>query len=85
MLLISPTSIVLLMALKYEDVRYKDWFKYIYKFLLGLLIIFFIVVIIISSKYIRPISYIVLAVLIVIFVLLFILSLSKKKNVKSKE
>ena len=82
MLLISPTSIVLLMALRYEDVRYKDWIKYIYKFLLGLLIIFFITIIIVSSSYIRPISYVVLAVLIVIFVLLFILGLGKKKNTK---
>ena len=81
MLLISPTSVLVLMALRYEDVRYKDWFKYIYKLFLGLLIIFFMIIMIVGGKYIRTVSYIVLAVLIVILVLFVVLCLTKK-NVK---
>ena len=80
-LLISPTSIILLMALKYEGVSYKDWVKYIYKFFLGLLIIFFIIIMIIGGKYVKTISYVVLAVLIAIFALLIVLRLTKKQPV----
>ena len=83
-LLVSPTSILILMALKYEDVRYKDWFKYIYKLFLGLLIIVFIIIMIVGSKYVKPISYVVLAVLVVILALLFVLC-SGKKTTKTKE
>ncbi len=85
MLLISPTSILLLMALKYEDVRYKDWVKYIYKFVLGLLIIYFMIVMIIGGKFVRTISYVVLAVLIVILVLFFALGRGKKIEITIKE
>lgn len=86
-LLISPTSIIMLMALRYEDVRYKDWIKYIYKFFLGMFIIFFIIIIVIGNKFVKPISYVVLAVLIIILALFFILSRGKKegkKEVKAK-
>lgn len=82
MLLISPTSIIMLMALKYEDVRYKDWVKYIYKFFLGMLIIFFIIIIVIGNKFVKPISYVVLAVLIIILALFFILCRGKKEEKK---
>lgn len=80
-LLVSPTSILLLMALRYEEVSYKDWFKYIYKFFLGLLIVFFVIVMIVGGKFVKPISYIVLVVLILILALLFVLC-STKKNKK---
>ena len=85
-LLVSPTSILILMALRYEEVSYKDWFKYIGKFFLGLLIIFFIIIIIIGGKFVKPISYVVLAVLVVILALLFILCKkgSKKEVTKKK-
>ena len=82
MLLVSPTSILMLMALRYEEVRYKDWFKYISKLFLGLFIIFFIIIIIIGSKYVRAISYVVLAVVVIIEALLFVLCIGKKGNKK---
>ena len=84
-LLISPTSILLLMALKYEDVSYKDWFKFISKFFLGLLIIFFIIILIIANKYVKVVSYVVLSVLIVILVLLIVLCKTKKKTKETKK
>ena len=83
-LLVSPTSVLLLMALRYEEVRYKDWFKYIGKFFLGLLIIFFIIIIIIGGKFVKPISYVVLAVLVVILALLFILCKKGRKKEVTK-
>ena len=79
-LLISPTSILLLMGLRYEDIRYKDWIKYIYKFFLALLIIFFIIIIVVGFKYITAVSYVVLGVLVVILVLFIILCRGKKEN-----
>ena len=79
-LLISPTSILILMALRYENVSYKDWIKYIYKFFLGLLILYFVIIIIIGSKFVKTISFVVLAVLIVMLVLFIVLS--KTKNEK---
>ena len=83
-LLVSPTSIIMLMALRYEDVRYKDWIKYIYKFFLALLIIFFVIIMIVAHQYIKTVSYIVLAVLVVILVLFVILSLTKGKKATKK-
>ena len=84
-LLVSPTSVLLLMALRYEQVSYKDWFKYIGKFFLGLLIIFFIIIIIIGGRYVKAISYVVLGVLVVIEALLFVLCINKKGRKNKKE
>jgi len=81
-LLISPTSIIMLMALRYEDVRYKDWVKYIYKFFLALLIVYLIVIMIIGGKFVKTISYVVLAVLVVILALFIILDKTRKPKVK---
>lgn len=81
-LLVSPTSILLLMALRYEEVSYKDWFKYIYKFFLIVFIVLFIVIMIVGSKYVKTISYVVLAVLVVIEALLFVLCTGKKGTKK---
>lgn len=81
-LLISPTSVLILMALHYEDVRYKDWFKYIYKLFLGLLVVFFLIIIILGRKFIRPISIVVLVVLALIFVLLTVLCILNKNKTK---
>ena len=41
----APTSLMLVVGLSALDVNYKDWFKYIWKFLLGIsiyLIVIFI-------------------------------------------
>ena len=83
MLLISPTSILILMALKYEQVSYKSWIKYIYKLFLGLLIVFFVIFMILGSKYIKIVSFIVLVVLVLMFVLSTVLCRGKK--LKKKE
>ena len=82
MLLISPTSILLLISLRYEEVSYKDWVKYIYKFFLVLLIIFFVVIIIVGFKFVKPISYVILGVLVVILVLFILLGKNKKQGKK---
>lgn len=83
MLLISPTSILILMALKYEQVSYKSWIKYIYKLFLGLLIVFFVIFMILGNKYIKIVSFIVLVVLVLMFVLSTVLCRGKK--LKKKE
>ena len=80
-LLISPTSILLLLGLRYENIRYKDWFKYIYKFFLLVFIIFFIIIMVMGGRFVKPISYVVLAVLVVILALLFVLKKDKKEKV----
>ncbi len=41
--LVAPTSIPLMVALAYTKVSYKEWFKYIWKLLVGLLVVAFIV------------------------------------------
>ena len=85
MLLISPTSFLILMALRYEEISYKDWIKYIYKFFLGALIVFFIATIIVGFKYVKTISYVVLGVLVVILGLFIILKKGNKKEVTKKK
>ncbi len=82
LLLVSPTSILLLMALRYENISYKNWIKYIYKFFIGLLIVYFMIIMIVGGKYVKTISYVVLAVLVVILVLFFVLCKGKKEEIK---
>ena len=43
-MLIAPTSIILIAGLKYFDVSYKDWFKNIWKYLLIALIAIIIII-----------------------------------------
>ena len=43
-LLISPTSVLLFIGLKYTDTKYKDWIKYIYKFFIVLFVIVLLVI-----------------------------------------
>ena len=80
-LLISPTSVLLLIGLRYENIRYKDWFKYISKFFLLVFIVYYIVIMIIGGKFVKAISYVVLAVLVIILALLFVLKKGKKETV----
>ncbi len=42
-MLVAPTSVVLMITLAYLKVSYKDWIKYIWKLLLELIIVLFIV------------------------------------------
>lgn len=41
--LVAPTSIPLMVALAYTKVSYKEWFKYIWKLLVALLVVAFII------------------------------------------
>jgi len=45
-MLVFPTSIALIAGLKYLEVSYKEWLKYIWRFLLSILVIILIVLII---------------------------------------
>lgn len=45
---IAPTSVALMFGLSMLDVKYKDWFKYIWKFVLAMLVIILIVLAILA-------------------------------------
>ena len=47
--IVAPTSIMLIVGLSYLEVPYKKWLKYIWRFLLALLIIIFVILMIMSS------------------------------------
>lgn len=81
-LLISPTSILVLLGLQRENVSYKEWVKYIYKYFLGLLIVFFVLIMVVGRNYISALSYVVLAVVIVMLVLFVVLSVTRKDTKK---
>ena len=80
-LLISPTSILVLLGLQRENVSYKEWIKYIYKYFLGLLIVFFVLIMVVGRNYISAL-YVVLAVVIVMLVLYVVLSVTRKDTKK---
>ena len=42
-MLVAPTSILLLITLSISDVKYTEWFKFIWKLALALLVVSFIV------------------------------------------
>lgn len=81
-LLVSPTSILVLLGLQYENVRYKDWIKYIYKYFLGLLIVLFVVIMVVGRNYISTLSYVVLSIIIVMLVLFIVLGATRKNTKK---
>ena len=43
----APTSVILLMGLSYSGITYKEWFKYIWKFLIFMLLVIIILMLII--------------------------------------
>ena len=47
-MILSPTSLVLLFAISYFDVPYTTWIKYIWRFILGLIILLAFVILLIS-------------------------------------
>ena len=77
-LLISPTSILVLLGLQRENVSYKEWIKYIYKYFL----VFFVLIMVVGRNYISVLSYVVLAVVIVMLVLFVVLSVTRKDTKK---
>jgi uncharacterized ion transporter superfamily protein YfcC len=44
----APSSAILMMGLAYLDVPYKDWMKYIWKFLVAMLIVIIIIIVILA-------------------------------------
>ena len=46
--IVGPTSLLLIVGLSYLEVPYKTWFKYIWRFVVELLIIIFIILMIVS-------------------------------------
>ena len=49
LMLIMPTSILLVAGLKYVDLDYKEWIKYIWKYVLIIFVLIIVVSIIISG------------------------------------
>lgn len=41
-----PTSVVLMLGLSYLDIKYKEWFKFIWKFLLAMLFVIIVLIVI---------------------------------------
>ena len=69
-LFVSPTSVLLLMALKYNNVSYKEWIKYIYKFFIVLLVTVLIVITFLVEQ-IDALSIIALLLLIIALIIMF--------------
>ena len=84
-LLVSPTSILLLLGLRYTETRYKDWIKYIYKFFL-VLFVSLLVVISVSVKGFTAASIIALVLLVIALALIVYLRVSKvTKEISTKK
>ena len=47
-MILSPTSVILLFAISYFDIPYTTWIKYIWRFILGLIILLAFVILLIS-------------------------------------
>ncbi len=85
-MLVAPTSIILILGLGYLDIPYKEWIKKMWKNLLILLAIIFVILFIAMLK--RPISlffknnwlYVLIGVVIIVAVIVTLLILKKKKR-----
>ena len=83
-LLISPTSILLLMGLKLNEVRYKDWIKYIYKFF----IVLFVAILIALKLTTEKIDFVAIAaasLFVIALGIIFYLRISKVSKRKTSE
>lgn len=81
-LLIMPTSILLLMGLRYTNVRYKDWFKFIFKYVIVLLAFIFTILFVASINSIGIPSIIFLIIISIMGYALLIVSLVLKFSSK---
>ncbi len=81
-LLISPTSILLLLGLRYTDTRYKEWIKYIWKFFL-ILFVSLLVVVTIGVKGFDVTSIIALVLLVILLGIVLFMRFSKLNTSKS--
>lgn len=75
-LLISPTSIIVLLALRYTDTSYKDWFKYIIKYFLVLVITVLVIISISINGFSAP-SIVALILLIAVYAVLVYMRYTK--------
>lgn len=82
-LLISPTSILLLFGLKYTEVTYKEWIKYIYKYFIVLFVTVLVIIEVLING-VNAVSISALILLVVALVLIFYLRFGSKKNVKKE-
>ena len=78
-LLVSPTSIILLLALRFNNISYKSWIKYIYKFFV---IVFIIDLIILSIATSAETSSIVVLVVLLVICLAVVINKNKDKFCK---
>lgn len=82
-LLIMPTSILILIGLRYTNVRYKDWFKFIFKYVIVLLVLVFTILFVASIEFINIPSIIFLIIISIIGYALLIVSLVLKFSSKT--
>lgn len=81
-LLISPTSIFVLLGLKYTGTRYKDWMKYIFKFFVVLFVTLLVVITLCVNGF-NASSIVALVLLVIALCLITYLRVSKvTKNIK---
>ncbi|MBR4830499.1 MAG: hypothetical protein IKZ96_01875 [Bacilli bacterium] len=83
-LLISPTSILVFFGLRYTDVSYKDWMKYIWKFFLIVLLVALVILSIATKGF--GLFAIIVSIIIIGLVILALLDHNKKliKEVKKE-
>lgn len=84
-LLVMPTSILILLGLRYVCISYKEWIKYIWKYLVVLLTLMFSVLFVASIKFISVPSIVVLILLSILGYALLISSILYKFIIKNKK
>ena len=88
-LLVSPTSILVFFALRFTDVSYKDWMKYIWKFFIIILLVALVILSIATKGF--GLFAIIVSILIIGLVILALLDHNKKllkeakKEIKEEE
>ena len=83
-LLISPTSILLLFALRKTDTRYIEWIKYIGKYFLVLLFTYLLVIACFLKGFNQS-TIIFMVAIVVLFAFIIVATKSKKSKVETKE
>lgn len=83
-LLISPTSIILLLGLRYTNSSYKDWFKFVYKYFF-IMLITALVVASICVNGIDTTSIVVIILLALALFLIISMKFTKRTNTAIKE
>lgn len=84
-LLLVPTSVLVLLGLRFTNGTYKEWFKYIFKYFMVVFSIMLIMLMILGSKYIDVLSIILLVIVILIAIISIILLKNKNEVIAIKE